>query len=200
MIVYLKGELIKLKEASIVMEVSGVGYEVFVPVSVFDQLPSRGEVITIHTYHYVREDAEVLYGFVIEEALQIFKQLITVNGIGPKGALALLSTITIDELKFAVMSEDDKIISRAPGIGKKTAQRLIIDLKGKLKLDVYDEPMSTESLAGVVTDNNPKQEAIEALVSLGYPSSTAISAVKKVAHFTDVEDIIKQSLKHLAIL
>lgn len=200
MIVYLKGELIRVKEASVILEVSGIGYEVFVPVSVFEQLPSRGEVVTIHTYHYVREDSEILYGFVIEEALQIFKQLITVNGIGPKGALALLSTITIDELKFAVMSEDDKIISRAPGIGKKTAQRLIIDLKDKLKLDIYDEPMSVDSLASVVVDNNPKQEAIEALVSLGYQSSTAISAVKKVEHFTDVEDIIKQSLKHLAIL
>lgn len=201
MIAYLKGDLVKLKENAILVDVNGIGYEVFVPTSMIAACPSLGEELMVHTYHYVREDTQVLYGFMTDEDLEVFKRLITVNGIGPKGALALLSTISVDELKYAIMHEDAALISKAPGIGKKTAQRLIIDLKDKLDLTSIMIPDGLEvSTGGVTQQGTSRQEAIEALVALGYSSHEALQTVKKVKAFKDTEDIISQALKQLAIL
>lgn len=201
MIAYLKGTLVKLKENAILVDVGGIGYEVFVPTSMIADCPSLGDDLMVHTYHYVREDTQVLYGFMTDEDLEVFKRLITVNGIGPKGALALLSTISVSELKYAIMHEDAALISKAPGIGKKTAQRLIIDLKDKLDLASFMIPEGLEvSDVGQNDQMGARQEAIEALVALGYSSHEALQSVKKVTTYKDTEDIIRQALKQLAIL
>lgn len=164
-------------------------------------LPSIGENVKMHTYLYVREDAMLLYGFLTRDDLEVFKKLITVNGIGPKGALGVLSTITPDELRFAVIADDVKTISKAPGIGKKTAQKLILELKDKLKLKDYMDNVSAEvDDSQVPLSSTVKNDAIAALVALGYTSTEAVKAVRtiNITETTTVEDIIKGALGKLA--
>ena len=201
MITYIKGELTELSENSIVVECYGVGYEIMVPASIISELPSIGENIKVYTFQYVREDILDLYGFLTKDDLKIFKLLITVNGIGPKGALSILSVIRPDELRLAVLSDDVKAIQKAPGIGGKTAQKLIIELKDKLDIeDVinkgFDNPKFVQATGSV------RDEAIEALVSLGYSSSEAIRAVRGIsdAEGMDSEALLKAALKQLAFL
>lgn len=197
MIAYIKGVLETINEDSIIVEQNFIGYEIKVPTSMFDYLPSIGENIKIYTYLYVREDAMLLYGFLSREDLDVFKLLLTVNSIGPKGALGILSAINIDALKLAVLTGDDSIITKAPGVGKKTAQRLIIDLKDKLKIKSIEDlpkseiPANNQSLTVV-------DEAISALISLGYSQSESSKAVKNIGKYESVEDILKQALKQLA--
>jgi Holliday junction DNA helicase RuvA len=203
MISYIKGELADILEESIVVESGNIGYEIRVPMSVINQLPYVGSDIKIYTYLYVREDALQLYGFLTKDDLSVFKLLITVNGIGPKGALGILSTITPDDLRFAVLSDDVKAISKAPGIGTKTAGKLILELKDKLKLeDAFEQKLSNNNT--VLNSNSSldaKNEAIQALVALGYSNSEALKAVKQVQITDDMsaEDILKQSLKKISM-
>lgn len=156
--------------------------------------------VKIHTYMNVKEDSISLFGFNTKEELLIFKKMIGVSGIGPKGALAILSTLSIDNLKLAIISDDAKAISKAPGIGVKTASKLILELKDKLSIDDYSNEFGMEVLNN---SNNleisAQKDAVEALVSLGYSSSAAYSAVKKaiVLEKEDVGKIIKIALKEL---
>lgn len=202
MIGYLKGEIAGIYEDKILIEVGGIGYNVFMPVSAMDYLDGIGTSAKIYTYLSVREDAMQLYGFITREDLEIFKLLIQVNGIGPKGALAILSIMSTDDLKFAILSSDSKAISKAPGIGAKTAQRVIIDLKDKVSLqDAFESKLSNnieKSEKAIMNDN--KNEAVEALTALGYSSSDAYKAVREteVTDEDDVEVIIKKALKILA--
>lgn len=202
MISYIKGILEYACDEFIIIESNNIGYEIKIPMSAIENLPSIGEMIKIHTYLYVREDAMMLYGFTTRDDLEVFKKLITVNGIGPKGALGVLSTITPDELRFAIIADDVKTISKAPGIGKKTAQKLILELKDKLKLKDYEEGISSEinSETHNLVGSNIKNDAIAALVALGYSSTDAIKAIRTidVTEITTVEDIIKGALKKLA--
>ena len=201
MITYVKGELTELSENSIVVECYGVGYEIMVPASIISELPSIGENIKVYTFQYVREDILDLYGFLTKDDLKIFKLLITVNGIGPKGALSILSVIRPDELRLAVLSDDVKAIQKAPGIGGKTAQKLIIELKDKLDIeDVINKGFDNPKL--VQATGSVRDEAIEALVSLGYSSSEAIRAVRGIsdAEGMDSEALLKAALKQLAFL
>lgn len=201
MITYIKGELTELSENSIVVECYGVGYEIMVPASIISELPSIGENIKVYTFQYVREDILDLYGFLTKDDLKIFKLLITVNGIGPKGALSILSVIRPDELRLAVLSDDVKAIQKAPGIGGKTAQKLIIELKDKLDIeDVINKGFDNPKL--VQATGSVRDEAIEALVSLGYSSSEAIRAVRGIsdAEGMDSEALLKAALKQLAFL
>ena len=168
MISFVKGRLVETGTDHIVVENQGIGYLIFVPASVLDQMPASGSEVKIYTYLYVREDALCLYGFLTRDDLHVFKLLITVNGIGPKGALGILSTISPDNLRFAVLAGDTKTISKAPGIGSKTAQKLIIELKDKLKLeDVFgeDDPVIQAVPQGAKSSSN---EAVLAMVALGY--------------------------------
>lgn len=204
MISFIKGELCEIRENCIVVEVNGIGYEVFTPMSTIDKLPGVGSTVKIHTYLYVREDALCLYGFLTPDDLFVFKLLITVNGIGPKGALGILSVMTPNDLRFAVLSDDAKTISKAPGIGSKTASKLILELKDKLKLeDAFELRMqqSIDAIHGLTGDENDiRNEAIQALVALGYTNTEATKAVHAVnvkAGMT-VEDILKASLKHIS--
>ena len=155
------------------------------------------ETVRVFTYLNVREDAMQLFGFLTRDDLEVFKLLITVNGIGPKGGLAVLSTITTDDLRVAVISEDAKAISKAPGIGAKTAQKVIIELKDKLNLEDVLEPKLDANFQ--VNDNNSMSEAVMALVALGYSQADAYRAVKSIDNIEelDVENVIKMALKKI---
>lgn len=163
-------------------------------------LPSIGEEVKLHTYLNVREDAMQLFGFLTRDELEIFRMLIGVSGIGPKGGLSILSKLTADDLRFAVLSGDAKAISAAPGIGKKTAEKVIIELKDKLDLEEMLEPKAVaapESVNGI--SGEVQSEAVQALVALGYGSTESLRAVKKVdmSQAETVEDVLKQALKNL---
>lgn len=201
MISYIKGELTEVFEDTVVVETNGIGYNIRVPGSVLDRLPSVGSSVRIYTYLYVKEDAMNLFGFLNRDDLSVFKLLLNVSGIGPKGALAILSTIGPDDLRFAVLSEDVKTISSAPGIGAKTAKRLIIELKDKLKLaEVFETALANKEKASSENDVLlARNEAVEALVALGYASAQAMRAVQQVenAEEKDSEQILKEALKKL---
>ena len=201
MISYIKGELTEVFEDTVVVETNGIGYNIRVPGSVLDRLPSVDSSVRIYTYLYVKEDAMNLFGFLSRDDLSVFKLLLNVSGIGPKGALAILSTIGPDDLRFAVLSEDVKTISSAPGIGAKTAKRLIIELKDKLKLaEVFETALANKEKASSENDVLlAKNEAVEALVALGYASAQAMKAVQQVenAEEKDSEQILKEALKKL---
>ncbi len=204
MISFIRGELSEIFENTVVVDNNGVGYNVEVPFSVFNGLPSVGSQVKLYTYLNVREDAMKLFGFLTRDDLNIFKLLIGVSGIGPKGALAILSTMTPNDLRIAVMSDDAKAIAKAPGVGLKTAQKLIIEAKGKIEVPDYMEDSGTVSGGGVLApaEGDPRAEAIAALNALGYSNSEAVMAVKKVEFVDgmDVEDVLKASLKNLAFL
>lgn len=204
MISFIRGELSEIFENTVVVDNNGVGYNVEVPFSVFNGLPSVGSQVKLYTYLNVREDAMKLFGFLTRDDLNIFKLLIGVSGIGPKGALAILSTMTPNDLRIAVMSDDAKAIAKAPGVGLKTAQKLIIEAKGKIEVPDYMEDSGTVSGGGVLApaEGDPRAEAIAALNALGYSNSEAVMAVKKVEFVDgmDAEDVLKASLKNLAFL
>jgi holliday junction DNA helicase RuvA len=206
MLSYIKGELTEVSEEGIVVETNGIGYEIRMPLSSLNELPRLGSEIKIHTYMHVREDYIGLFGFLTKDDLTIFKLLITVNGIGPKGALGILSAITPDDLRFAVLSDDAKTISKAPGIGSKTASKLIIELKDKLKLeDAFEQRLSNQMDGQMQLHNTGisitdiRNEAIQALVVLGYSSTDAAKVVRKIdiKEGMSSEDVLKISLKSL---
>lgn len=201
MYAYLKGTVEEITEDNLILEVNQIGYNIKISARTANLLNGTGSFVKIYTYTLVREDTFNLYGFLTSDDLEIFKKLITVNGIGPKGGLAILSVMSADELRFAILSGDSKAISRAPGIGAKTAERVILDLKDKISLSdalATKDSISAVSYTGdnIVTEKN---EAIEALVALGYSASDALRAVKQVetAEDASVEDILKASLKFL---
>ena len=204
MISFVRGELSEIMENIVVVDNNGVGYNVEVPMSVLSGLPSIGSEIKLYTYLSVREDAMKLFGFLTRDDLNIFKLLIGVSGIGPKGALAILSAMTPNDLRIAVMSDDAKAIAKVPGIGLKTAQKLIIEAKGKISVPDYMDGgnASLSAAAAIPEDADPRAEAIAALTALGYSNSEAVLAVKKVEYTDgmDAEAVLKASLKHLAFL
>jgi len=200
MISFVKGILAEVLDSSVVVETGGFGMEIFVPTSVMEELPGIGEEVMIYTYFRVSEDAMSLYGFNTRRDLEMFKQLIGVNGIGPKGALAILSTMSPDELRMAIMAGDDKLISTAPGIGPKTAQRVIIDLKDKVKIeDVIGAEIRTHAGQNAASGaNSDVVEAIEALVSLGYGRSEAARAVRALdTEGMSADVILKEALRNM---
>ena len=199
MISYIKGRLVEVEDSIIVVETAGIGYDILVPSSIISELPSAGNEVKIYTYLYIREDAVNLYGFISRDDLKIFKLLIGVSGIGPKGALAILSVMTPDDLRFAVLSEDAKSISKAPGVGNKTAQRLIIELKDKLSLEEAFEIKRAKSEDKENACVKVRDEAVQALAALGYSQSDALRAVNMldIADTATVEQVIKQALSKL---
>lgn len=200
MYAYLKGMIAQKEENELILEVNQIGYRIFMPGSMLDALPGVGEKAMIHTYTYVKEDALQLYGFLSRDDLTLFKMLISVSGIGPKGGLAVLSTLSADDLRFAILSEDAKAIAKAPGVGLKTAQKVVIELKDKLSLeealDLKKEHVATRA-AG---QSDAMEETVEALVALGYSSTDALQAVRKIdqAEEKEVETLLKEALQLLA--
>lgn len=201
MFAYIKGEIAEITEDNVVLDVRGIGYNINISARVAQSLPGIGCEVKLHTYTLVREDAFSLYGFLTRSDLDIFKKCITVNGIGPKGALAILSQMDADALRYAILSGDAKAISKAPGIGAKTAERLILDLKDKVS---YDDTMINMEIAGQnpsspAEDDGPVKEAVEALVALGYGHTESTKAVHQVegAQTMDSSQILKAALKYL---
>ena len=199
MISYVKGEFAAIEEQKAIIDVGGIGYGVFMPHQALAMLPSVGNEVKLYTYLNVREDAMQLFGFLTKDDLEIFRLVIGVSGIGPKGGLNILSCMSPDELRFAIMSGDAKMISSAPGIGKKTAEKLIVELRDKVDiekmLDHAAHPEETIQTDMAKTSANEMQsEAVQALVALGYGSAESLRAVKKTSvQCQTVEDILKES-------
>ena len=204
MIAFIQGELCEVGQDTIIVACQGIGYEIQVPVSVAQSLPDPGNRVKIYTYTYVREDALGLFGFLTRDDLTVFKLLIIVNGVGPKAALAILSCMTADELRFAILAEDAKAISKAPGIGPKTAKRMIIELKDKLDLEsmIDNHGDSSTYVAGnAEAAASVRDEVIMALTALGYSNTEAVCAVRAVsgADEMDSETLLKQALKKIMV-
>ena len=202
MYAYIKGELAEINTDHIVIEAGGIGYQVFVSLQTFDYLPSVGENLKIYTYLYLREDAMILYGFLTKDDLELFKLLISVSGIGPKGGLSILSTLEADDLRFAILSGDAKAISKAPGVGGKTAQRVILELKDKLSLeDAFEAKTEHVQKNAAAVGGSVKNDAVMALTALGYSSTESLKAVStvEITEDMDVEEVLKAALKHLSL-
>lgn len=204
MISYIRGELCDIEEQKAIVDVNGVGYGIYMPQQALSLLPPMGQQVKIHTYLNIREDAMQLFGFLTKEDLNVFRLLIGVNGIGPKAGLNILSCLSPDELRFAVLSGDAKAISATPGIGKKTAEKLILELKDKLNIEDMLEHAAhggdSEDLASATdtASNTMQAEAVQALTALGYGSAESLRAVKKSSpECSSVEDILKEALKFL---
>jgi len=198
MIGYINGTIAAMDENSLVLDHGGIGFNIFITSS-FAGAHGIGEEVRIYTYMSVREDAITLFGFESADELQMFRLLITVNGIGPKAALSILSVLPADELRIAILTSDTAKIAKAPGIGKKTAEKAVLELKDKFSMD--DVLENAGSQAGTsVPSAGFNSDAVEALIALGYPGSSALMAVKKAAAETgsdETEVLIKGALKHL---
>ena len=202
MIAYLNGEVTEISEDGIILEVNDIGYNIRMADPFRYKVGFYGR---IYTYTYVKEDAFLLYGFADKDELDLFKKLISVSGIGPKGALGILSSMSVPDIYFAIVSEDVKAISAAPGVGKKSAERVILELKDKVKTEELKGSdislLSSSSDADGSGDGREtiRKETVEALTALGYGVSEASKAVSKVEITADdtTEDILKKSLKYL---
>lgn len=194
MIGFIKGTIEDIEEDRAVVDCNGIGYNIFMPSSVLANI-SIGATVKIYTYLAVREDAMNLFGFLGKQDLDIFKKLITVSGIGPKGGLSIMSVMTADEVRMAIITGDHKAISKAPGVGAKTAMKVIVELKDKVNL----EDVSFVSGAAAPVESNLQKEAVMALVTLGYSEHESALAVKKVdgALYEDVETLIKEALRKM---
>lgn len=194
MIGFIKGTIEDIEEDRVVVDCNGIGYNIFMPLSVLANI-SIGATVKIYTYLAVREDAMNLFGFLGKQDLDIFKKLITVSGIGPKGGLSIMSVMTADEVRMAIITGDHKAISKAPGVGAKTAMKVIVELKDKVNL----EDVSFVSGAAAPVESNLQKEAVMALVALGYSEHESALAVKKVdgALYEDVETLIKEALRKM---
>ena len=202
MIGYVKGVLEEADEQSVMIDNHGIGYRIFVPSSAFSGALPIGKEVKIYTYLSVKEEAMQLYGFLTRDDLRMFRMLLGVNGIGPKAGLGILSALTADELRFAVLADDAASIAKAPGIGKKTAQKLILELKDKLNLeDAFEQKLANQAAKDITSADSGSQvqEAVQALTALGYPGTEALRAVKKVegAESMTVEEILKAALKKM---
>jgi Holliday junction DNA helicase RuvA len=202
MIAYINGIVEDVAEGNAVLDVGGIGYNIKISADTASRLPGLGEPVKLYTYTCVREDAFQLYGFLSRSDLEIFKLLITVSGIGPKGGLAILSCMGADDLRFAIMSGDSKAIAKAPGIGPKTAQRVILDLKDKISIDDTLISMEIAQNSGGVSlqaDTPQKKEAIEALVALGYGQTESVKAVNAIEGIENMEAgaVLKAALKKI---
>lgn len=201
MINYIRGKLADITENSIIVENGGIGYEIFVPGPAGYGAWQAGEEVLVYTYMHVREDLVQLFGFMDKDSLSVFKMLVTVSGIGPKGALGIIGAMGADTLRFAILADDEKTIAKAPGIGIKTARRLIIELKDKIKAKEVTEAALAhgEEMAASAGSTQLISDAAEALAALGYSLAEALAAVKSVDKnaYKTTSELLKLSLKKL---
>lgn len=205
MIAYIKGVFTEAEANAVVIETAGgVAYEIFVMPADLEKLPGRGEELKLYTYLQVKEDGVALFGFLSKTDLTVFKLLLTVSGIGPKSGLGILSSVGVPDLKLAVLTEDADRIAAAPGIGKKTAGRLIIELKDRLAALTEDvigefsaEPEGENTFAPA--EKELRENAVQVLVALGYAQKEAVKAVKKVTITEEMteDDVVRFSLREL---
>ena len=207
MISYIRGQLASVEEDKVIVDVGGVGYGIYMSTQSMSLLPSAGNEVKLHTYLNVKEEAMQLFGFLTRDDLQVFKLLSGVSGIGPKGGQSILSVLSPDDLRFAVAAGDVKAIQAAPGIGKKTAEKLIVELRDKLSIEtalehaVSGTGSDARAQETVQADSGILSDAVQALVALGYGSTESLKAVKQVelTGETSVEDVLKQALKFMAL-
>ncbi len=197
MIYSLNGKLTYTDPTTAVVECAGVGYGCRVTYNTLRQLPDLNKDVFLFTYMNVREDAVDLFGFITKEELEAFKLLITVNGVGPKAAISILSELTPEAFCSAVSMGDAKTLTRAQGVGPKVAQRIVLELKDKVGVSVSDNGIDSSDIVSSGANSNYKSEAISALQSLGYSQSEASKAVEKCDLTKDTEQIIKDALKYL---
>ena len=201
MYAYIKGDITAIEEESLIIENNGIGYRVTVPASILDGELGIGDSVKVYTYFSVREDAMQLFGFLSKDDLDMFRKLLGVSGVGPKAGVAIRSALGADTLRFAILSDDAATISKAPGIGRKTAQKIILELKDKVDLmDAFEQKAAhTEERKNVSDHESPQSEAVLALTALGYPNAQALKAVRAASAqgFSDVEELLKAALKEL---
>ncbi|WP_417311250.1 Holliday junction branch migration protein RuvA [Ectopseudomonas khazarica] len=201
MIGRLRGTLAEKQPPHLLLDVNGVGYELEVPMTTLYRLPAQGETVTLHTHLVVREDAHLLYGFYEKRDRELFRELIRLNGVGPKLALALMSGLEVDELVRCVQAQDTAALTKVPGVGKKTAERLLVELKDRFKAwesipaiaPLVVEPQLAQAVSSAEND------AVSALISLGYKpqeASRAVAAVKEDGMSS--EDLIRCALRGMA--
>lgn len=200
MIAFIKGTLAAKHDGGCLVDVNGVGYEIVMPAADLGRLPAAGEPVFLHTWYLGREDGVTLFGFLAAESRRLFQMLLSISGIGPKAALAILSGFSLDELARAVSRQDVQALCRLPGIGRKTAERLLLELKDKLKVPAADLPGGPAAPAGEMA------EALEALLALGYPVGQARTALQKAAELTPTPpaagtdraaEWVRRALRHL---
>lgn len=201
MITFLEGKLTTALPTQAIVDVSGVGYEVFIPLSSYDKLPPAGEPVRILTHLHVREDAHILYGFMSAAERDLFRLLVNnVSGIGPKLALAVLSGMSVDRFKAAVVNADIASLSKISGLGKKTAERIVLELKDKLGVVAAWEAASAEHAP--TAEQSQANEAVLALIALGYKQVDAHKTVREIQErdpsITSAEDLVKSALKKMA--
>ncbi len=200
MISYIEGTVIKIHTDAVdVLTAAGIGFHVFVPRSVFKEITGINKEIYLYTYMQVKEDGMSLYGFFEDNELNTFKKLISVSGVGPKMAMAVLSQMTVTDLHFAVISADIKTITATPGVGKKLAEKIIVELKDDFGRETTNQDFGDEADRGAGVNTDLYNEAAEALGALGYSLSEAMKTVRQVTltEDTTVEDLIKEALKRL---
>ena len=196
MIAWLKGELLEKLPPSILVNVAGVGYELEAPMSTFYELPAVGETVTLFVHMVVREDAQLLFAFSSRQQRELFRSLIRVNGVGPKVALAILSTLSAQELMQCMIDEDVTQLCKVPGIGKKTAQRVVVEMKDRLEKEFSDVALEASSASGGKA--NDRNDAIAALVALGYKNTDASRVIKGLPSELSSEELIRQALRSLS--
>ncbi len=197
---YLSGKLAEKTATAVVIDAGGIGYELHIPVSSFGGLPSLGENVRLYTHFVVREDAQLLYGFATEAERRLFRHLISISGIGPKTALTALSGVETGALRRAIIQGQSEVLRQIPGIGKKTAERMVIELREKLAAEGLQEDAAVSQ--PIFPSNRPMDDAIEALIALGYKKPNARLAVEKAAQSeagrsATVEELVRQSLQHV---
>ena len=202
MIASVKGKLENITAESVIIDVNGFGVEAIVPATVFNRLPKIDDNIRLYTYLHVREDIMQLYGFLEKEDLEFFKLLITVNGIGPKAGIAILSSMPVDVLTFAILSEDIKTIEKAQGIGAKTAKKLVLELKDKVGIINKKSTVTLENqddIINVYINDEIVGDATEVLIALGYSQTEAMKAISQIEVTKDstAEELVKLALKNL---
>lgn len=197
MIYNVKGILTYAEPSFAVVECGGVGFKCFISMTTLKELPSVGKEVNLYTHLAVREDAMDLYGFISVNELEAFKLLITVSGVGPKAAMAILSVLPYDILSIAISSGDVRAIQQANGVGKKTAERVVLELKDKMAGVSGDASSVVEGIQSVASSTNAS-EAVEVLVSLGYERSDAATVVGNIDSSLSVDEIVMKSLKQLA--
>jgi Holliday junction DNA helicase RuvA len=198
MIGYLSGKLMQKQPPFLLMDVNGVGYELEAPMTTFYDLPDNDQPVSLFVHLVVREDAQLLFGFSDQPQRQLFRGLLKINGVGPRVALAILSTLSADQFIACIHQEDVLTLTRVPGIGKKTAERMILDMRDRI--DALSETDGGSTSPGQVTvSENPVQDAIGALIALGYKAAEASRAVHAIeADSAQREDLIRNALQHLS--
>lgn len=205
MIGFISGVIDEIERDALLIDRGGIGFRVYVPATALEGGVRTGDTVKLYTYLNVKEDALTLYGFFNRDDLQIFKMLMGVSGIGPKGAMGILSAIPTEDLRFAVLSDDAGFIAKAPGIGRKTAQKIILELKDKFSLeDAFEKKLEkTKQADAGAEENTPdrkaEKEAVEALCALGYSGTEALQAVRRVGSLSGMttEDILKAALREM---